>query len=503
MKVFLFTDQELDADPFPADDWPCDPRPYLPDADWEVVTLEKEGAVLSVIQAVRRSPDVVFNLCDGAWDEPRPGIEVVQTLERLGVPFTGADSVFFEPSREVMKRVCRAWGVDTPGYVITSGEEGLQQALDTLRFPLIVKHPSSYASTGLTPASRVETGAALREQGRFMIEAYGGALIEEFIEGTECTVLVAENPGAPHAPVTYTPIRYRFPEGETFKHYELKWTDFQGLVAEAVTEPDLEERLRDVCARFFRGLRGAGYGRCDLRVDLEGRPFMLEINPNCGLYYPPDAPSSADLILQLDPAGHAGFTRQIVDAALQRHARRGTAWEVRSRPQGDYGLFATRDLAPGELIVSLEERAHHLVSLARVRERWAEPHRSWFAHYAWPLSDDVWVMWSEDPEAWRPLNHSCEPSAWLSGLDVVARLPLRRGDEITLDYATYCNELLPTFECRCGSSVCRGMVRGSDYLQPFIARYGEHISAYVRDKRAAATHGLPPRVPGNAREAAD
>jgi D-alanine-D-alanine ligase len=494
MRIFLFTDQDLSADPFPDDDWPCDPRPYLPDADWELVTLDKENAVLSVIQAARRSPDVVFNLCDGAWDEPRPGIEVVETLERLAIPFTGATSEFFEPSREVMKRVCRAWGVDTPAYVITAGEEGLERALDTLRFPLIVKHPSSYASTGLTPASRVETGAALREQGRLMIEEYGGALIEEFIEGTECTVLVAENPDAPSAPVVYTPIRYRFPEGETFKHYDLKWTDFEGLIPEVVTEPELEGRLREACARFFRGLRGAGYGRCDLRVDRDGRPFMLEINPNCGLYYPLDAPSSADLILQLDPAGHAGFTRLVVDAALRRHARRTPACEVRSRRQGDYGLFATRDVAPGEPILPMEERAHHLVSRARVEREWTEPQRSWFGHYAWPLSDDVWVIWSDDPEAWRPLNHSCEPTAWLQGLDVVARLPLRRGDEITIDYATYCNELLPMFECRCGAGSCRGTVRGTDYRQPFLERYGEHVSAYVRDKRAALRE---------AREAAD
>jgi D-alanine-D-alanine ligase len=486
MRIFLFTDQDLDADPFPADDWPCDPRPYLPEATWEVVTLEKADAVLQVTQAVRRRPDVVFNLCDGAWDEPRPGIEVVQTLERLRVPFTGATSIFYEPSREAMKRVCRAWGVDTPAYVIASGDTGLERAADTLRFPLIVKHPSSYASTGLTPASRVESAKALYEQGRIMTQEYGGALIEEFIEGTECTVLVAENPASPHEPVTYTPIQYRFPEGETFKHYDLKWTDFQGLVSEPVTDPELEGRLRQACARFFRGLSGSGYGRCDLRVDREGRPFMLEINPNCGLYYPPDAPSSADLILQMDAAGHAGFTRLVVDAAIRRHARRAHPWEVRTRPQGDYGLFATRELASGEAILTFEERAHHLVSLSHVEARWGERERTWFAHYAWPLSEDVWVIWSQDPEEWRPLNHSCEPTAWLEGLDVVARVPLREGDEITLDYATFYNDRLPAFDCRCGAESCRGTVSGRDHLQPFVARYGEHVSPYVMRKRAAA-----------------
>jgi D-alanine-D-alanine ligase len=52
---------------------------------------------------------------------------------------------------------------------------------------------------------------------------HGAALIEEFIEGTECTVLVAVNPDDPARPKTYTPIQYRFPEGETFKHSDMKW----------------------------------------------------------------------------------------------------------------------------------------------------------------------------------------------------------------------------------------------------------------------------------------
>ena len=35
----------------------------------------------------------------------RPGIEIVQAIEKLNVPFNGADSVFYDPSRETMKRV--------------------------------------------------------------------------------------------------------------------------------------------------------------------------------------------------------------------------------------------------------------------------------------------------------------------------------------------------------------------------------------------------------------
>jgi D-alanine-D-alanine ligase len=72
---------------------------------------------------------------------------------------------------------------------------------------------------------------------------------------------------------------------------------------------------------LFRGLNGVGFGRCDIRLDKEGTPYMLEINANCGVYYPHDAAGSADFILQIDPIGHVGFTQLLVDAAFARNRK--------------------------------------------------------------------------------------------------------------------------------------------------------------------------------------
>ena len=334
VKICLLTDSYLGSvSPLKEYDLPCDPRPYLPNAEWEQIALQKATAVRKTIELSRRDFDLFFNLCDGAWDEDRPGIEVIQALERLGQPFTGATSEFYEPSREAMKHVCRAWGIDTPAYAIAERDEDAERAAEELRFPLIVKHPSSYSSIGLTRKSRVETAEALFLQGRRMIESYGGALIEEFIDGREFTVLVAENPDDARDPTTYTPIEFRFPAGESFKHFEMKWVDYGGMRAVPCTDPALEATLRQSSARLFLGLNGAGYGRCDFRVDADGRAYMLEINPNCGIFYPPTDPGSADLCLMHDPAGHEGFTRQIVRAALRRHEQQRRCWEVRSKPR--------------------------------------------------------------------------------------------------------------------------------------------------------------------------
>jgi D-alanine-D-alanine ligase len=334
LRICLLTTQDLHADPFPEDDWPCDPRPFLPEAEWHVATLEsKADSVNRVAQLVQEGGfDLFFNLCDGAADQDVPGIEVVQTLEALNVPFTGADSNFYEPSRQAMKQACGVEGIHTPAYVFATTESDVEHAAATLQFPLFVKHHSSYASVALSRASRVRTPAGLRRQARKIMSRFGTALIEEYVEGIECTVLVAENPADPDLPLTYTPMQYRFPEGEGFKHANLKWVHYDRLTSFPVTDPILEARLRHVSARFFVALGGASFGRCDLRVDAEGTPYMLEINPNCGVYYPMSDPGSADLCLVHDPAGHEGFTRLLVEAALSRYERAQAASSGMSTP---------------------------------------------------------------------------------------------------------------------------------------------------------------------------
>ena len=321
MRICLLTNQDLGAVPFPADDWPCDPRPFYPEAVWHVECLVKATAVEQVTRCIDRGFDVFFNLCDGAADQDTPGIDVVRTLERHRVAFTGATSGFYEPSREAMKDACRAEGIAYPHYVLARDSADVERADANLRYPLFVKHHSSYSSVDLSRHSRVVSPGGLARQARKILSRHGAALIEEFIEGTEVTVLVAENPDDPSRPKAYTPIEYRFPRGESFKHSALKWVDYRNMAAFPVQDPALDARLRDVSARLFVALGGASFGRCDLRVDESGTPFMLEINPNCGVYYPPGDAGSADLCLLHDLEGHAGFTRRLVNAALARHRR--------------------------------------------------------------------------------------------------------------------------------------------------------------------------------------
>jgi D-alanine-D-alanine ligase len=264
--------------------------------------------------------DVFINLCDGTPDEPVSAMQLIKAMEKLGAAFTGADSHCFDPTRQEMKRVAARVGVPTPAATFVKSMADVERAGRTLRFPMLVKPAHGYASVGVRKEGRVTNVEDLKTQAAITLKAEGRALIEEFIEGREFTCLAAENPDDPAHPFTFKPVEFVFPEGESFKHYNMKWIDYEKMSVVVVDNPSVEKRLREYTGRVYAEFGIRGYARTDFRLGPDGELYMLEINPNCGIFYPPTEPGSADFSLMNDPIGHQGFMDLIIRSALKRQA---------------------------------------------------------------------------------------------------------------------------------------------------------------------------------------
>ncbi len=263
--------------------------------------------------------DVFFNLCDGTPDDALSGIGLVQVMEKLGAAFTGADSKFFDPSRQEMKSYAKKSNVPIPNWVMVDRVEDVERVARRLRFPVLVKPPHGYASVGITRDSRCENMEQLKAQTGREIEQFGRALLEEFIEGREFTCLIAENPDDPNHPITFKPVEFIFPPGESFKHYNMKWVEYEQMSVAPVDDARIEKVLREYTTRLFKSMNGNGYARCDYRMDADGMIYMLEINPNCGIFYAPNEPGSADFCLIHDPVyNHHKFLKLIIGSAKNR-----------------------------------------------------------------------------------------------------------------------------------------------------------------------------------------
>jgi D-alanine-D-alanine ligase len=314
-------------------------------------------------------------------------------------------------------------------------------------------------------------------------------LIEEFIVGREFTALVVEPQDARQAPQALEPLEFVFPQGQSFRHFDIKWIDYSKIQLKTVDNLNLNQRIRQLSSHTFLALGLEGYARCDIRMDENGELFFLEINANPSMFYPEDSYGCSDVILLNDPMGHRGFIERIVAAALRRHESNQKSWRVDFDPQRGFGLYANRPIAINELVLQYELQPVTLASRSYIEKNWRGPLLQWFDIYAYPISERVSAVWDNKPEDWRPINHSCNPNLWLDGLDCVARYPIATGEELTLDYATFCGPGMAEFDCACGAVECRGVIRGTDcYLTELIQRYGNRVTDYVQFERSKVVH---------------
>jgi D-alanine-D-alanine ligase len=309
----------LSSIPDDPNDKPYDPSPHMNGFKWKHHRVHPVNVEKQMRGLMNEGVDVFLNLCDGTPDDALSGVGLVQLMEKLGTAFTGADSKFFDPSRQEMKAYAKKANVPAPNWAMVDRVEDVERVAKRLRFPILVKPPHGYASIGITRDSRCENPQQLKVQAGREIEQFGRALLEEFIEGREFTCLIAENPDDPKNPITFKPVEFIFPEGETFKHYSMKWVEYEKMSVAPVNDARIERILREQTTRLFKAMNGNGYARCDYRMDANGTIHMLEINPNCGIFYAPDEPGSADFSLIHDPVyNHHKFLKLIIRSALKR-----------------------------------------------------------------------------------------------------------------------------------------------------------------------------------------
>ena len=205
MRICVLTDE------VPED---FNPAPYMEGFDWEMITMT--DPVMDVLRSLdaRNEFDVYINICEGyepGEDWEYQGIDVVRALEEFNLPYTGANPAFFDPTREEMQAAADAHGVNfAKGYRVTNVEEA-QRLVRNLRYPIMVKHPKSYGSTGMFRESRVDTPEQLVEQVERICSEFGAARMEEFIVGKEYNVLVVDNPDDLEHPIAYPPAELIFP----------------------------------------------------------------------------------------------------------------------------------------------------------------------------------------------------------------------------------------------------------------------------------------------------
>jgi hypothetical protein len=103
------------------------------------------------------------------------------------------------------------------------------------------------------------------------------------------------------------------------------------------------------------------------------------------------------------------------------------------------------------------------------------------------IDEQLYLVGATDPEPADFVRHSCEPNCGLRGSSVVVALrDIAVGEAVTFDHAMANGSDFDDFECRCGSSLCRGKVTGDDWMLPELQlRHRGSFSPYLAGRIAS------------------
>jgi D-alanine-D-alanine ligase len=431
----------------------------LPDAEVHNVFLNKLTTYRQLKELSKRNYDIFVNLCEGYLEWEVPSIDVIHTLELLGLPFTGPTSKLYDPPKELMKYIAYCENVRTPGYYLVETLDDVSLVAKNLSFPLFVKPSKAGDSLGVDDHSLVHNQEELYKQCEAIIDEYGPLLVEEYIAGREFTVLVAAN-AAENECTVFKPVEYVFPEGRTYKTYALKTSELHPDCNFPCNDPAIEKELRDAALKIFKGFSGVGYSRLDFRVNSNNEVYFLEINFTCSVFYKDGYEGSADFILKFDGIGQEGFLKHIIAEGIARHQRKQKPYVMKGNSIAGYGIYASRDLKKGDVVFRGEGRSQRIITKRFIEKHWDEDAKLHFRRYAYPISGEVFILWDEEPAEWAPQNHCCDANTEFNGLDVLAKTNIYKGQELTLDYANFLDQHAEPFDCQCGSKNCRGKITG-------------------------------------------
>jgi len=298
---------------------------------WEPARIRASSDPRRTLAALdTANPDVVFHLAESVDGDARLESLLATLLEGRAVPFTGSGpkTLWNALHKPLARTKLVQAGVAVPvGFALERPHDPLPKAFRRApRARWIVKPSREDASHGISLESVVTGERAVHERARYVIETYGQpALVEQFVEGREFNVSILEDANGPRllplSEIDYT----RFPAGAPkLVTFQSKWiedsAEYRGTPSIAARKLGRGQArwIQEAALGAWRALGLRGYGRVDMRLDAEGKPRVLDVNPN------PDISPGAGLAKAAARAGidHGNLVTRIVEIALRRFRKK-------------------------------------------------------------------------------------------------------------------------------------------------------------------------------------
>lgn len=229
----------------------------------------KDGSIMNDLQSA--GIDRVFIALHGRWGEDG----VIQgALEVLGIPYTGSgvlgSAIAMEKGR--CKLMWQGAGLPTPEFMQIKTENDIALAAMQIGFPMAVKPSREGSSIGV---SKTANPTELLQSWQLAKELDDIVLAEKWISGTELTVAILDDRALPVI---------RLEAAGQFYDYEAKYlSDETTYICPCGIAAELEQEVQNLALRAFDISACSGWGRVDVLLDEDQKPYLLEVNTVPGM----------------------------------------------------------------------------------------------------------------------------------------------------------------------------------------------------------------------------
>ena len=289
----------------------------------DVVLVEADVDAYEKLRELR--PHFVFNIAEGLYGVSREA-QMPAIFEMLRLRYLGSDpltlAVCLDKSRA--KEILSHYRIATAPFSVIHTMEEFEDA--RVRFPSIVKPLHEGSSKGIYNSCVVRNTEELEREVRTVLTVYGQpALVEEFLSGREFTVAIMGN-GLALKVLPIVEINFdSLPEGmNPIYSYEAKW------IWDTVENPldiyqcparigeGLRAEIEQLCVRAYTVLRCRDWARIDVRLDAQGVPHILEVNPLPGILPRPEDNSCFPKAARAAGMSYEGLINAVLDISLER-----------------------------------------------------------------------------------------------------------------------------------------------------------------------------------------
>lgn len=254
--------------------------------------LNNHKTLISDLQKLQGKVDFVFNLCDEGFDNDAvKELHVPALLEISKIPYSGSNpqTLAYCYDKSLIRGIATEIGVPVADAFMITAEENLFEL--NIPFPVIAKPNFGDSSFGITQKNVAYTIEELADAILRIRSQFGYSkpiLVEEFLTGAELSVGIIGN----MQNYTVLPIIEEdfseLPEGlPKICGYEAKWLTDSPYMKTLKSIPasissNIEEELINHSLKLFERLNCRDYCRFDWRLNANGEPKILEVNPNPG-----------------------------------------------------------------------------------------------------------------------------------------------------------------------------------------------------------------------------